>query len=158
MAKKTLGIDKEMAIRLFKGATGELREKLIDTFGIETLAPDSGRKIVTFDDACRTCGTTEKKFNNKYSRLGLSAHTVAYEKLVIVARALNGEWVADFEKQNQKKYTPWFEFVPGVGFRCRGFDVWNASACVGSRLCYKDEATAKYAGEQFIEIYRLFLT
>lgn len=34
---------------------------------------------------------------------------------------------------------------------------WNANAAVGSRLCFKSSALAKYAGEQFAEIYFAFV-
>ena len=33
----------------------------------------------------------------------------------------------------------------------------HASAAVGSRLCFKSSALAKYAGEQFAEIYFAFV-
>ena len=33
----------------------------------------------------------------------------------------------------------------------------NARAAIGSRLCFKSSALAKYAGEQFAEIYFAFV-
>ena len=47
----------------------------------------------------------------------------------------------------------------GAGFACAYSDCApsNADAIVGSRLCFKSSALAKYAGEQFAEIYFAFV-
>ena len=46
-----------------------------------------------------------------------------------------------------------------AGFACAysHYAPSNAFASVGSRLCFKSSALAKYAGEQFAEIYFAFV-
>ena len=46
-----------------------------------------------------------------------------------------------------------------AGFACAGSYSAPSDACAsfGSRLCFKSSALAKYAGEQFAEIYFAFV-
>lgn len=108
----------------------------------------------------------------------------AYLKLRIITAALNEGWTPQFT-EDEHRYFPWFwlytkeeivkmdkeerkKIVLFGGFaHCgasAGFASANASdapsyalASVGSRLCFKSSALAKYAGEQFAEIYFAFM-
>lgn len=108
----------------------------------------------------------------------------AYLKLRIITAALNEGWTPQFT-EDEHRYFPWFwlytkeEIVKmdkeerkkivlfgghanngaHAGFAYAGSP--NApsttGAVVGSRLCFKSSALAKYAGEQFAEIYFAFM-
>lgn len=104
---------------------------------------------------------------------------IAYLKLRIIAAALNEGWEPRFAKK-EKRYSPCF--VPytqkeigetdeeqkshvafrsssnadaSVGIACMStiYDSSDAIASIGSRLAFKSSELAKYAGEQFIEIW-----
>ncbi len=116
------------------------------------------KKIKTFADACRILKIKPVLPDVSMLPLEHQKSVIAYYKLIIIARALNGKWVADFEDSTQWKYAPWFQFVPGVGFRCRACGGWDTHTHVGSRLCYKNEATAKYVAKQFEKLYNEWLS
>lgn len=108
----------------------------------------------------------------------------AYLKLRIITAALNEGWTPQFT-EDEHRYFPWFwlytkeEIVKmdkeerkkivlfgghasngaHAGFACAYTNSTpsNTNAIVGSRLCFKSSALAKYAGEQFAEIYFAFM-
>ena len=90
---------------------------------------------------------------------------IALYKLHVVTKELNGAWAPDYRPgNNQYKYTPWFRVngnddkPSGVGLSYGGYGHRAPGTDVGVRLCYKDEQTAQYAGEQFLELWEdLFL-
>jgi len=111
-------------------------------------------RVKTFADACIECGTTEEDFNKKYFSLDLDKDTIAYEKIKIIAKALNDVWVADLNNKEQRKYYPYFNASP-FGFAATSYDFWvTAANAAGSRLCYKNSELAEYAGRQFESEYK----
>ena len=114
----------------------------------------------------------------------ISPDLVAYLKLRIIAAALNEGWIPQFAK-NEYRYFPWFWFYTkeeiakmnkeerkrcvlfggsasngaSAGFACArtAYAPSSTTAYFGSRLCFKSSALAKYAGEQFAEIYFAFM-
>ena len=79
---------------------------------------------------------------------------VAHHKLMVLVEANNGDWVADYEDDDQYKYFPWFEYVPGAGWVLDGCDDVSAVTCVGARLALKSGKLARGMGEMFIDLYR----
>lgn len=79
-----------------------------------------------------------------------------YAKLIIVAHALNEGWQPNWA-DDSRKYEPWFwmndENTPG-GFSYDNCDFWTSDSGVGSRLCFKSAELARYAGTQFVDLYR----
>lgn len=108
-------------------------------------------KVKTFEDACRIVGVYFK-INKKDT-----PDEIAYKKLKIIAQALNEGWEPDRTDKNQWKFWPWFNFGPGSGGSCNGYDNWFAHSGVGSRLCFKSAELAEYAGTQFLSIYKDYL-
>ncbi|MDY5968631.1 MAG: hypothetical protein SPJ13_01245 [Bacteroidales bacterium] len=132
-----------------------------------------------FVEAWRTCsnafGDDDKDF----------ADVLAYLKLRIIVAALNEGWEPKFEEE-EYRWAPWYclytkeewedldDDVKAKG-RVVGRSYYDASAYggvvyadayyassyspadIGSRLAFKSEALAKYAGEQFIDIYIDFM-
>ena len=114
----------------------------------------------------------------------ISSDLVAYLKLRIITAALNEGWTPQFAK-DEYRYYPWFwlytkeeiakmnkeERKKCVLFGGAAYDGAAAGfasaysayapsytlARIGSRLCFKSSALAKYAGEQFAKIYFAFI-
>jgi hypothetical protein len=82
----------------------------------------------------------------------------AYRLLKLLAKALNQGWTPDWNNHNEYKYFPWFEMGGSSGFRFFGSVNWVSSSFVGSRLCYKTRELSDYAGKQFIDLYKQFMT
>lgn len=83
---------------------------------------------------------------------------IAYYKLTIIIRALNEGWEADFSDHNQRKYWNYL-WVDAAGFVCAYTNATAsyAAAYIGSRLCFKDYATAQFAIENFKPLYEEYL-
>ena len=109
---------------------------------------------------------------------------MAYLKLRIITTALNEGWTPQFTKDERRWYA-WYDLLDkedlddmteeekkerrvvgrasGVAYAYGGLVYSNAhhassysSTSVGSRLAFKSEELAEYAGKQFIEIYADF--
>lgn len=128
-----------------------------------------------------------KEYNKLHLFFGndsdISSNLAAYLKLRIITAALNEGWTPQFTK-DEHRYYPWFwlyikekittenkeEHKKAIllgGFEAdrvpAGFAYALSSrptatmSCSGSRLCFKSSELAKYAGEQFAEIYFAFV-
>lgn len=114
----------------------------------------------------------------------ISSDLVAYLKLRIITAALNEGWTPQFT-EDEYRYFPWFwlytkeeiakmdkeerkkvvlfggnaSYGSAAGFASArsNHTPSNTHASIGSRLCFKSSALAKYAGEQFAEIYFAFV-
>lgn len=88
---------------------------------------------------------------------------IALNELFTIAQAWNKEdgFVPDFSDWNQDKWFPWFDYdKDAVGFVCAYTDCTpaNASAVIGSRLCFKSSARAAQFGKQFADLFnKVFL-
>jgi len=118
------------------------------------------QQIKTFEEACKKLGVSPKDLPIvKALPAKHQQALIAHYKLVIIAEALNDGWQPDWNNFSQGKYYPWFDVIAtakkpsGSGLSCDGCDRWLAYTTVGSRLCYKDSETAKYAGKQFKKLY-----
>jgi len=78
-----------------------------------------------------------------------------YEDLILVAKALNGNWQPDWNDVNEYKWFPYFTFASAFRFSftftCYIFG--NSRMFFDSRLCFKNKHIAEYAGKTFIEQY-----
>jgi hypothetical protein len=116
--------------------------------------------IKTFEDACKVLALNPKNVVPDFSLFYESDRQamIDHAKLVIIAKAINGEWVPDWKDWNQYKYYPWFEMgsSSGVGFSCDVCGGWDTDSDVGSRLCFETREQAKYAGKQFEDLYKSY--
>ena len=114
-------------------------------------------RVITFEDACDVLGLSgviaDFKLNDNIDETSKSIQ--AFIKLQIIAKALNEGWVPDWSKGNQYKHYPYFDLEEGFSLN-RVFYRYRFSH-VGSRLCFKSEALAKYAATQFIDLYKDFM-
>ena len=82
----------------------------------------------------------------------------AYLQLIIITRALNEGWEPDWTNGREYKYIPWFNnYQSGSGLSFDAADLWITRTHVGSRLCFKSEELAEYAGRHFLNIYNKYL-
>ena len=119
----------------------------------------------TYEEACALIG--EQPMNEKEMAKILRPDEIARRKLTTIAKALNGpDWEPDWHNRSQAKWRPWF-WIKGLffggdahsgandGLACAdSFDApSNATARIGSRLCFKTEALSDYAAETFLDLW-----
>lgn len=115
-------------------------------------------EIVSVEDACKYLGEIDPDVHEL--RLlqnvpNLGRKTLAGQELTVVTKALNGDWVANFDNGNQYKYIVWWYL--GNYFRLSCLNCYNALSDVPARLCYKSEKLANYSATTFKEIWRDFM-
>ena len=114
-------------------------------------------KVKSFEDACKLLDITPsvpevKGIPEKYQK-----PLIANYQLMVIAEALNEGWSPDWSNGEWDKWYPWFDMdnsssAGRVSFG--GSDFQRSISDVGSRLCFKSEELADYAGTQFLELYR----
>jgi hypothetical protein len=121
-------------------------------------------QIKTFEDACRIEDLDPKKVLPDFSDYPQQdqAAMIAHAQLVIIVRAANRvankgkEWKPDWNNYSQDKWYPWFEMGGSAGFRFIGYDRWDSSSGVGSRLCFISQEVGTYVATQFIDLYKQY--
>ena len=97
---------------------------------------------------------------------GFRPDEIARRKLETITAALNDGWKPDWNNTSQAKWVPWFYIEPNQeeGATSAGLASAGASRVptstytyFGSRLCFKDARVARYAAQQFTELYALIL-
>jgi hypothetical protein len=76
-----------------------------------------------------------------------------YEDLILVSKALNGNWQPDWSDSDECKYFPYFTSASGLRFSYTNYGYRSTFTFIGSCLCFKNRELAEYAGKQFIEQY-----
>ena len=163
MATNTqLSTEQETAVKSYTKADVKGKKLLEKIFGKEIFAPKQKSRmelIDSFEAACKA-----EKLNPK-TILPYAVNTKDPEERVsnaqrmlrIIAKALKGEWVPDYENNSQQKWYCWFVWKEGVGF------VFGASftdfdfTYTLSRLAFPDEETANYFGRTFIALHKIVL-
>lgn len=134
-------------VDIFNETTGEIKLKKKPKSTME--------RIKTVDDVLADHGLTQSEINHKFS--GVSEHLKYQYIAELLCESLNEGWQADWSDNNQYKYYPWFYMGGSRGFQFYDDDGWTTDSAVGSRFCLKSRELAKYAGEQFTELYEKFM-
>lgn len=112
--------------------------------------------IKSFEDACRVLNIStvlpDFSFVPESDRQALTDHY----KLVIIAKAVNGDWTPDWNNEDQAKYYPWFDMEGG--FTLDSVYYFYRYSYVGSRLCFFSSDAALYVAEQFHDLYKNYFT
>ena len=116
--------------------------------------------IKTFEDACQVLNLEaatiipDLSFFPEEEREAMIAHL----KLIIIAKAINGDWTPDWTNGEWDKYYPWFKMgsPSGGGFSSDDYVYWLTDSAVGSRLCFESREKAKYVGTQFEDLYKTY--
>jgi len=146
---KTPKVTPENLRKAYNDGCEDVKKVLENLYGKEVF--ESG-EIKSFEDACALLGIKVSDVLSKYD----TKDEEAYKKLKVIVKALNDDWELDWDDTNQKKWYCWFKMGSGFGF---DGTVWITAHTrgSGSRLCFKNEKLAKYAGETFTDIYKSFL-
>lgn len=109
--------------------------------------------VKTFDDARKLTGRPDvPDFSNLPT--DMRKHFEAQYKMIVIAEALNEEWIPDWDN-NEYKYYPWFEMSPSsFAFSDSDYDDVYAIAGSGYRLKFRTRELAEYAAKQFIDIWK----
>lgn len=116
-------------------------------------------RIKTLQDAIDELGELDEEVIElrKLENSEITSHVLYHQQAVVIAKALQDGWVADFSDSDQWKYTAYYKISSSGGFVSFDFDYWFTFSAVGSRLCFPTSELAKYFGTQFIEIHRKYL-
>ena len=114
-------------------------------------------KVKSFEDACKLLDITPSVpvvtgIPEKYQK-----PLIANYQLMVIAEALNEGWTPDWSNGEWDKWYPWFNMDNSSSagrFSFDGSDDRRSLSNVGSRLCFKSDELADYAGTQFLELYR----
>lgn len=144
-------------------------------------------RIKTFDDAVAALGENHPHVVAYNCMNDVDEpDIIAYMKLRIIVAALNEGWEPEFV-EDERRWAPWFVLYTneeiermddddraricrvvgrssgsasaygGLAYAYAGGASSHASSNNAARLAFKTEALSKYAGTQFIEIYRDFI-
>lgn len=121
-------------------------------------------RVKTYEDACKVLGVEPINEQNAKAQ-GFRSDEIARRKLGTIAAALNEGWKPDWNNTDQYKYYPYFyiqENTKGKGSAGLSFATTSnaaalANAAVGSRLCFYASRLARYAGNQFTDLYEQIL-
>ncbi len=111
-------------------------------------------RIKTVEDVLKDNNVTQEQIDEMFE---YAPEHLKYQYIAeLLCKSLNEGWTPDWDNSNETKYFPWFKMGSSV-FRFNDCDGWHALSSVGSRLCFKNKDLAKYAGEQFTDLYRKFM-
>lgn len=137
--------------------------RIFDLAVVEIEVAEPYDHVKSYEDACRVLGV-EPMDEQAMAAAGFRADEIARRKLETITAALNDGWKPDWNDTNQAKYVPWFWIKPrpgqtpaGLAYAITYHAPTNTYAYFGSRLCFKDVRTARYAANQFTELYALIL-
>jgi hypothetical protein len=122
-----------------KWLTTEYESKLIEEVNY--------REIKTMSDVYRVNGIT------KLTTLPDTKERY-YEDLILIAKALNGNWKPIFSDYNTPKHYPYFHLSEKFNFSDTNHDLSYVDSVCGSNLYYKTKQISEYAGQQFLEQYK----
>jgi len=149
-----LTLQKSTAKQLYPVVPDWFQKVLSDTFGTELFKKKTFEDIKTFEDACEELGIDPETVTHKND----TPDEAAYKKLKIVIKAINKDWVPDWNDKSQRKWWPYFNLSSGSGFSDSASSFYYGLTYVGSRLCFESEAKSNYAATQFNELYKQFFT
>lgn len=152
MSNETISIDKAALIKSYNSADAKGKALLVKLHGKEVFEKSITERVKTFEDACKIVGITPSTVFTKAD----NKDDVAFKKLKVIAAALNQGWKPDWKNGDEYKYYPWFDL--SSGFELVSVDSYCQGSDVSSRLCFVSEDLARYAGTQFLSLYKDYMT
>lgn len=121
-------------------------------------------RVKTYEDACKVLGVEPINEQNAKAQ-GFRSDEIARRKLETIAAALNEGWKPDWNNTDQYKYYPYFyiqENAKGKGSAGLSYALTlhtapTTPAYFGSRLCFYASRLARYASNQFTDLYEQIL-
>lgn len=121
-------------------------------------------RVKSYTDACNVLGI-EPMNEQDMKEQGYRPDEIARRKLETITEALNEGWKPDWNNTNEYKYYPYFyieenakaQGAAGLASASTYGAASSTTADFGSRLCFHDRETARYAGRTFTELYEQIL-
>lgn len=121
-------------------------------------------RVKTYEDACKVLGVEPINEQNAKAQ-GFRSDEIARRKLETIAAALNEGWKPDWNNTDQYKYYPYFYIQEnakgkgsaGLSYAHALYSAANTAAHIGSRLCFYASRLARYASNQFTDLYEQIL-
>lgn len=121
-------------------------------------------RVKTYEDACKVLGVEPINEQNAKAQ-GFRSDEIARRKLETIAAALNEGWKPDWNNTDQYKYYPYFYIQEnakgkgsaGLSFANTSGTAASTTAPIGSRLCFYASRLARYASNQFTDLYEQIL-
>lgn len=149
-----LKVEKENAIKAWKEGNAETKKALENLYGKEVFNMKITDQVKTFEDAYELAGRPQRPNFNVFPFYDRSFYENMW-KMSIITMVLNEGWEPDWDNDNESKYYPYFYMSPsGFAFHVTGSVSTGASAGCGSRLRFRTSELARYAGEQFLDIWK----
>lgn len=151
------------AARIYIAANGGLT--IFDVAVMAFEVPDPCDAVKTYEDACDMLGI-EPMDEQAMAAAGFRPDEIARRKLETITAALNDGWKPDWNNTRQPKWVPRFYIEPnreegathaGLAFANTLYVPTSTTANFGSRLCFSTQRAARYAAQQFTELYALVL-
>lgn len=132
---------------------------------------DITNRVKSYADACKVLGI-EPMDEDSMKAQSFRPDEIARRQLETITEALNEGWKPNWADTDEYKYYPYFytevsevqtedgdTYGAGAGFSCAGTigAATNTCASIGSRLCFHDRETARYAGRTFTDLYAQIL-
>jgi hypothetical protein len=152
----SLTIDKQKAKRLYPTAPEWLKKDLDNEFGADSFNQAYWEDLLSFALCCQRVGTTEEKFNEDFGNY--NKDSFLYEQKKLITRAINTRkdgtvWAPDWNKDDERKWYPWFRLASGSGFVSSVFIYVHSDTHLGSRLVFPSKDQSDFAGTTFESIY-----
>ena len=150
---ETLQIDKSKAFELYRNADKSGKELLESLLNGQLKLQAITDRVKTFEDACEVLGLDPRSAIPSFTNHPDSKALEASAKLFIIIRALNEEWIPDWNNDDEYKWYLWF-YHDEPGFRLNAADNFYTFSAAGSRLCFRSRELAEYAAKQFFDLYK----
>lgn len=149
-----LKVEKENAIKAWKEGNAETKKALENLYGKEVFNMKITDQVKTFEDAYEFAGRPQRPNFNVFPFYDRSFYENMW-KMSIITMVLNEGWEPDWDNSDEPKYYPYFNMSPsGFAFGDTLSDCTLAYAGGGSRLRFRTSELARYAGEQFVDIWK----
>ncbi|MDM1557083.1 hypothetical protein HX126_21235 [Chryseobacterium indologenes] len=159
---QTLEITKEAALKAHNEATIKGKTLLENLFGKKVFQLDIKERVKSIDDALKELGDNDPEVIQylKLEAAGISGHILYTQMLVVIIKALNEDWIPDWQNENWDKWYNWFNMSSSSSgrFSFTYSALRRSYSYCGSRLCFKSKELAQYAAKQFIDIYEKAFT
>lgn len=129
---------------------------------------DITNRVKSYADACKVLGIVPMDEDSMKAQ-GFRPDEIARRQLETITEALNEGWEPNWADTDEYKFYPWF-YIEVSEVQTEGTNGANAglsyatnhaatgtNAHIGSRLCFHDRETARYAGRTFTDLYAQIL-
>jgi len=115
------------------------------------------KNIKSVNDAIKYLGDSDEevKMLKQLQECSLPRHIIAEQELVVVIKAVNDKWVADYNNHSQYKYYSWWYL--GEDFRLCGVYYDCSYSNVSSRLVLETREKAEYLSREFKNLYKDYM-